>query len=99
MRFILHQPRTLTIGVAAVGIVGLTAVIAVASGAARESHLLACSKVTSLTHTGPLAEGKKTTVTGAQSIAGYTVPTPDDPAASAENQMQTWAKSTRQDAP
>ena len=96
MRFILHQPRTLTIGLAAVGIVGLAAVIAVASDAARESHLLACSKVTSLTHTGPLAEGRKTTVTNAQSIAGYTVPTPDDPAASAANLMQTWANSQRQ---
>lgn len=88
-----HWPPRAVTGALAAGVaIGLVPVAVLAGGAIRGSPAVSCSIPVPASRAGPLGPaGKMTTVAGAQSIAGYPVPTPDAPAASRADLTQVWA--------
>lgn len=77
------------------GGLGLILTMVLASCVARPGGATSCSEVTARVGGPPLGGGKQTSVTAAQSVAGYQVLIPDVRAARLSNLGQTWVNQQR----
>jgi hypothetical protein len=95
MRFAPHKlrqaPRRVIALLAVIGSLGVVAVVVLASNLTRSSGPVLCSGPPPMRQgAGPLIGGRRTTVAGAQSAAGFPVLVPYDPAVSPARDTQTW---------
>ena len=83
------------IGIAVLGGVGLILTLVAVSGPTIFSDGVQCSQVAVPPDEGPIMGGTATTITTAQLVVRFPVPTPDNQSANPSNLTQTWVNNQR----
>jgi hypothetical protein len=92
-RRLARAPRRVIALLAVAGSLGVVAVVVLASNLARSGGPVTCSQSGMRQGADPLPGGRRTTVAGAQSMAGFAVLVPHDPALSPAHPAQVWVSS------